>query len=114
MLHKLGENVLITFVMNLLDRRPVLADFWTSVPAYELAINGIPRTVRATNKMEDLEIFLDFSIPVMNTTEQVRNALVVNSGILVPSHGRNQGNRGFKFQVSNYVFHITFFVSMVC
>ncbi|KAM1769804.1 hypothetical protein ACFX11_044822 [Malus domestica] len=91
-----GSTIIVRF-----DRRPVLADLWTSVPAYELAINGVPRTVRATNKMEDMEIFLDFSIPVMNTTEQVQNALVVNSGILVPSHGRNQGNRGFKFQLRN-------------
>lgn len=91
--------------MNALDRRPVLADLWTSVPAYELMINGVPRTILATNKMEDLNIFLDFSIPIMNTTEQILNALVVNSGNLVPIHGRNQGNRRFKFQVSNYSFH---------
>ncbi|CAL9014838.1 unnamed protein product [Prunus brigantina] len=91
-----GSTIIIHF-----DRRPVLADLWTSVPAYELMINGVPRTILATNKMEDLNIFLDFSIPIMNTTEQILNALVVNSGNLVPIHGRNQGNRRFKFQLRN-------------
>lgn len=88
------------FVMNVLDRRPVLADLWTSVPAYELVMNGVPRTVFASNKMEDLKIFLGFSIPIINTTEQVLNALIVNSGNLVPIHRRNQGYRQFSFQVS--------------
>ncbi|BBH00535.1 hypothetical protein Prudu_010547 [Prunus dulcis] len=88
-------------VLSLANRRPVLADLWTSVPAYELMINGVPRTILATNKMEDLNIFLDFSIPIINTTEQILNALVVNSGNLVPIHGRNQGNRRFKFQLRN-------------
>ncbi|PQP96170.1 uncharacterized protein Pyn_36207 [Prunus yedoensis var. nudiflora] len=91
-----GSTIIIHF-----DRRPVLADLWTSVPAYELMINGVPRTILATNKMEDLNIFLDFSIPIINTTEQILNALVVNSGNFVPIHGRNQGNRRFKFQLRN-------------
>lgn len=95
---------LLTFLMNVLDRRPVLADLWTSVPAYELMINGVPRTILATNKMEDLNIFVDFSIPIVNTTQQILNALVVNSGNLVPLHGRNQGNHRFKFQVATTAF----------
>ncbi|KAL6135917.1 hypothetical protein ACLB2K_068142 [Fragaria x ananassa] len=84
-----------------LDRRPVLADLWTSVPAYELVMNGVPRTVLATNKMEDVQIFLGFSIPIVNTTEQVLNAMIVNSGKLIPIHRRNQGSRQFDFQIRN-------------
>ncbi|XP_028205810.1 uncharacterized protein LOC114389354 isoform X2 [Glycine soja] len=80
------------------DRRPVMVDFWTSVPSYELKINGIPRTVVSTSKPEDLIIFLDFSIPTRNSTEQVLNALHVNSGILTPLHGRSNGTRGFSFK----------------
>lgn len=91
---------LMISVMNALDRRPVLADLWTSVPAYELVMNGVPRTVLATNKMEDVQIFLGFSIPIVNTTEQVLNAMIVNSGKLIPIHHRNQGSRQFNFQVS--------------
>jgi len=76
-----------------------MVDFWTSVPSYELKINGIPRTVVSTSKPEDLIIFLDFSIPTRNSTEQVLNALHVNSGILTPLHGRSNGTRGFSFKV---------------
>ncbi|RDX85024.1 hypothetical protein CR513_33843, partial [Mucuna pruriens] len=83
------------------DRRPVMVDFWTSVPSYELKINGIPRTVVATSKPEDLIIFLDFSIPIRNSTEQVLNALHVNSGFLTPLHGRSNGTRGFSFKLKN-------------
>jgi len=80
-----------------------MVDFWTSVPSYELKINGIPRTVVATSKPEDLIIFLDFSIPITNSTEQVLNALHVNSGVLIPLHGRSNGTRGFSFKVRGKV-----------
>ncbi|XP_020209395.1 uncharacterized protein LOC109794350 isoform X2 [Cajanus cajan] len=83
------------------DRRPVMVDFWTSVPSYELKINGIPRTVVATSKPEDLIVFLDFSIPIRNSTEQVLNALHVNSGILTPLHGGSNDTRGFSFNLKN-------------
>ncbi|TKY63063.1 hypothetical protein E2542_SST12928 [Spatholobus suberectus] len=83
------------------DRRPVMVDFWTSVPSYELKINGIPRTVVATCKPEDLIIFLDFSIPIRNSTQQVLNALHVNSGVLTPLHGRSNGTRRFSFKLTN-------------
>ena len=71
------------------------------VPSYELVIDGVPRTVFATNKMEDLKIFLDFSIPVENSTQQILNSLRVNNGSLTPITSRkNQGNRRFDFEVS--------------
>lgn len=76
-------------------------DLWTSVPSYELVLNGVPRTVLATNKMEDLKIFLDFSIPILNSTQEILNALQVNSGNLIPIHDRNQGSRRFDFEVSS-------------
>ncbi|WVZ07629.1 hypothetical protein V8G54_020975 [Vigna mungo] len=83
------------------DRRPVMVDFWTSVPSYELKINGIPRTVVATSKPEDLIIFLDFSIPIRNSTKQILNALHVNSGVLTPLRGRSNGARRFSFELKN-------------
>ncbi|KAM3713300.1 hypothetical protein ACJW31_01G244600 [Castanea mollissima] len=89
-----GSTIIIHF-----DRRPVLVDLWTSVPSYELVINGVPRTVLATNKMEDITIFLDFSIPIINSTEQILNALHVNSGSLIPIHGKIHGNRRFVFEL---------------
>lgn len=86
--------------MAVLDRRPVLVDLWTPVPSYELVINGVPRTVIATNETEDLKVFLDFSIPIVNVTEQILNVLRVNAGNFIPSHGSNHGNRSFAFEVS--------------
>lgn len=80
-----------------------MVDFWTSVPSYELKINGIPRTVVATSKPEDLIIFLDFSIPIRNSTKQILNALHVNSGVLTPLHGRSNGARRFSFEVREKV-----------
>ncbi|KAG2714883.1 hypothetical protein I3760_03G048900 [Carya illinoinensis] len=91
-----GSTVIIHF-----DRRPVLVDFWTSVSSYELVINGVPRTVLATNKMEDIKIFLDFSIPIINSTEQILRALHANSGTLIPVHDKVQGNRRFVFEIKN-------------
>ena len=76
-------------------------DFWSAVPSYELVINGVPRTVLATNKKEDLKIFLDFTIPIENSTDQILNALQVSRGKLVSIYSSNQGNRRFDFQVSN-------------
>lgn len=72
-----------------------------SVPSYEVVINGVPRTVIATNETEDLKVFLDFSIPMMNATEQILSALRVNAGNFIPSHGGNHGNRSFAFELKN-------------
>ncbi|XP_028099410.1 uncharacterized protein LOC114298962 isoform X2 [Camellia sinensis] len=88
------------FIVHL-DRRPVQVDLWMSVPSYELVINGVPRTIIATNKMEDLKVFLDFSSPIINSTKQILSALHVNSGNFVPSHSGNHGNRGFVFELKN-------------
>lgn len=86
--------------MAVLDRRPLQGDLWTSIPSYVLGINGVPRTVLATNKEEDLDIFLDFLSPVANSTEQIQDALHVNSGHLIPIQGQNHGNHRFVFRVS--------------
>ncbi|XP_015571909.2 uncharacterized protein LOC8271447 isoform X2 [Ricinus communis] len=83
------------------DRRPVLVDLWMPVPSYVMEISGFPRTVLATNKMEDLKIFLDFSIPIMNSTEELLNALRVNSGNILPVFSANHGNRKFVYQLNN-------------
>ncbi|KAE9599554.1 hypothetical protein Lalb_Chr14g0363441 [Lupinus albus] len=83
------------------DRRPVMVDFWTSVPSYVMKINSIPRTVVATSKPEELIIFLDFSIPLRNSTEQILNALYVNSGALTHYHRRSNETRRFAFKLEN-------------
>lgn len=75
-------------------------DLWMSAPSYMLEINGVPRTILATNKIEDVEIFLDFSKPVANSTQQILKALLVNSGNLIADHDQSSGNRRFVFKVS--------------
>ncbi|XP_047314277.1 uncharacterized protein LOC124918052 isoform X2 [Impatiens glandulifera] len=89
-----------SFIVHL-DRRPVQVDLWISVPSYELEVNGHPRTVIATNKSEDLHVFLDFSSPVMNSTLQIMHALQVNSGNFVPSRNNNNGNHRFAYEIKN-------------
>ncbi|KAF5206955.1 transmembrane protein [Thalictrum thalictroides] len=91
-----GSAIIVHF-----DRRPVKVDIWTSVPSYELQINKVPRTVLATNKMEDLEIYLDFSDPVVNSTKEITSALHVNAGHLQPIHSQTHGNRRFVFKLRN-------------
>ncbi|KAK9108488.1 hypothetical protein Syun_024499 [Stephania yunnanensis] len=83
------------------DRRPVLVDIWTSVPSYELEIDKVMRTVYAANKLEDLEIFLDFSDCVVNSTEEILSVLSANAGTFIPIHTQNHRNRRFTFKLKN-------------
>ncbi|KAK9117555.1 hypothetical protein Sjap_016502 [Stephania japonica] len=80
------------------DRRPVLVDIWTSVPSYELEIDKVMRTVYAANKLEDLEIFLDFSDRVNNSTEEILSVLSANAGTFAPIHTQSHRNRQFTFK----------------
>uniref|UniRef100_A0A7N1A4A1 Bacterial Ig-like domain-containing protein n=1 Tax=Kalanchoe fedtschenkoi TaxID=63787 RepID=A0A7N1A4A1_KALFE len=84
-----------------LDRRPVQGDLWTSVPSYALGIKGDTRIVRATNNEDDLDIFLDFTTPVLNSTQQIMNALHLKSAELSADQARSQGNRRFVFKLKN-------------
>ncbi|CAI0457628.1 unnamed protein product [Linum tenue] len=83
------------------DRRPVVADLWMPVSSYVLKINGVPRTVLSTNKMEELKIFLDFSNPIKNSTEEVLSALHVKSGSVSSVLSGHQGNGKFAFRLMN-------------
>ncbi|XP_026383259.1 uncharacterized protein LOC113278708 [Papaver somniferum] len=73
-----NESVLILHF----DRRPVDMGLWTTIPSYELKIGEVPRTVLATNKLEDLEFYLDFSSPVVNLTDDIQSVLHANFGSL--------------------------------
>lgn len=101
-------NFFLNFTVILLycpDRRPVYVDLWTSVPSYELEISRVPRTVIATNKTEDLNIFLEFSDPVMNSTEDIMNVLHANAGYFSPLPSGIHGNRRFGFEVRTETWH---------
>ncbi|KAK6928527.1 hypothetical protein RJ641_007118 [Dillenia turbinata] len=84
-----------------IDRRPVRVDLWASIPAYLLGINGVPRTVYATNKMEDVEIFLEFSTPIVNSLDEIQKALLVNPIRYSPIPVRSHGNRRYNFKLMN-------------
>lgn len=75
-------------------------DFWTLVPSYELQIGQVLRTVLATNKVEELQIFLDFSDSVLNSTQEVLSAMEASTGNLVPVASGSHANRRFAFQVN--------------
>ncbi|OVA09534.1 hypothetical protein BVC80_9101g56 [Macleaya cordata] len=90
-----------SIIMLHFDRRPVQVDLWTSIPSYELDIGKVPRTVLATNKIKDLEIFLDFSSPVVNSTEDIQSVLHANIGSFKPIHSKSHDNRRFVFKLQN-------------
>ncbi|KAI4375389.1 hypothetical protein MLD38_013267 [Melastoma candidum] len=99
-----GNELVRTHDSNLvihIDREPVLVDLWASIPSYALAINGILRTVYATKAISSTEIYLDFSVAVINSTEQIVNALHSSVGVLVPSRGNNRGSRRFVFKLTD-------------
>ncbi|RZC60074.1 hypothetical protein C5167_021840 [Papaver somniferum] len=92
-----NESVLILHF----DRRPVDMGLWTTIPSYELKIGEVPRTVLATNKLEDLEFYLDFSSPVVNLTDDIQSVLHANFGSLVPIKTKGHGGRRFVFRLVN-------------
>lgn len=91
----------------------MLVDLWVSIPAYELEFNGVSRTVLASNKLEEVKIFLDFSIPIMNSTEQILDIFRLNSGNLIAVHGRRRANRRFVFKVSTNYYYFLIYIYIV-
>ncbi|KAG7012255.1 hypothetical protein SDJN02_25007 [Cucurbita argyrosperma subsp. argyrosperma] len=83
------------------DRRKLLANLKTRVPERLLELNNDTRLVQATNKHDNLKVYLYFSEPVLNSSMEVLNSLEVSEGTLLPMSGRSLGNRRFSFMVSN-------------
>ncbi|KGN64322.1 uncharacterized protein LOC101203522 isoform X2 [Cucumis sativus] len=83
------------------DRRKLLANLKTRVPERLLQLNSDTRLVQATNKHDNLKVYLYFSEPVLNSSLEVLNALEVSDGALLPISGRTLGNRKFSFSVTN-------------
>ena len=85
------------------DRRKLLANLKTRVPERLLELNNDTRLVQATNKHDNLKVYLYFSEPVLNSSMEVLNSLEVSEGTLLPMSGRSLGNRRFSFMVSGFV-----------
>ncbi|XP_078177786.1 uncharacterized protein LOC144572199 isoform X2 [Carex rostrata] len=84
------------------DRRAVTMNITTRVPEKPFELNGVVRTVIATNDDNYLKIYVEFSEPVLNSSQEILPLLHTSSGTLVPTY-RNQtlGNRRFGYLVNS-------------
>ncbi|EPS71402.1 hypothetical protein M569_03352 [Genlisea aurea] len=83
------------------DRRSVFVNLRIHVPEKKLEINGETRTALATNKNSDLRVYLYFTEPVINSSEEILKGLNVNQGSLVSIAGSSLGQRRFGYQLTN-------------
>ncbi|XP_022923836.1 uncharacterized protein LOC111431430 isoform X5 [Cucurbita moschata] len=83
------------------DRRKLVPNLKTRVPERLIQLNNDIRLVQATNKYDNLKLYLYFSESVLNSSLEVLNSLEVSKGRLLPIHGRSLGNRRFSFSVTN-------------
>ncbi|KAK6920681.1 hypothetical protein RJ641_014359 [Dillenia turbinata] len=86
-----------------IDRRHKAENLTTPSPATAklFQINGQSRTVLATNKYEDLKVWLYFSEPVLNSSAQILHTLSTSEGQLLPTNEDTLGNRRFIYQIQN-------------
>ncbi|KAK6920684.1 Glutaredoxin [Dillenia turbinata] len=82
-----------------IDRRDVAANLTTPLPTKIIQINVQSRTVLATNKYDDLKVWLYFSEPVLNTSEQILHALSTSEGQLLLTNEDTLGNQRFIYQI---------------
>lgn len=81
------------------DRRNVSVDVKTRIAQRLIQINRVPRTVEATNDDRDLRVYVNFSVPVVNSSSEILHALRTTAGVLVPINRSSLGNRRFVFMV---------------
>ncbi|URD81964.1 transposon protein [Musa troglodytarum] len=81
-----------SFILHF-DRRSVFMNLTSHIPERLLQLNGLLRTVQASNSARDLKIDLSFSEPVLNSSEEILDLLHASSGLLVPTNKSNLGNR---------------------
>ncbi|CAA6673081.1 unnamed protein product [Spirodela intermedia] len=82
------------------DRRNVSVDVKTRIAQKLIQINRVPRTVEATNDDRDLRVYVNFSVPVVNSSSEILRALRTTAGVLVPTNRSSLGNRRFVKNVS--------------
>ncbi|KAG6523796.1 hypothetical protein ZIOFF_013683 [Zingiber officinale] len=83
------------------DRRSVSMNITSHLPLKFLQLHGQNRIAEATNSVTDLRIYLTFSVPVVNSSEEILSLLHASNGLLVPTNKRNLNNRRFGYQVRN-------------
>ncbi|RRT53512.1 hypothetical protein B296_00049815 [Ensete ventricosum] len=87
-----------SFILHF-DRRSVFMNLTTHIPRKSLQLNDELRTAEATNTYKDLKIYLSFSEPVLNSSEEILDLLHSSSGSLIPTNRNNLGNRRFGYIV---------------
>ncbi|KAJ3695643.1 hypothetical protein LUZ60_001020 [Juncus effusus] len=84
------------------DKRDVTVNITTRIPQKPIQLNGLVRMAEATNDEKYLKIYLDFSVPVLNSSQEILGLLQTNGSTLVPTNRNNTlGNRRFGFIVKN-------------
>lgn len=92
------------FILDLTDRRNVLMNLTTDIPKQLLQLDGKIRTVEATNNEKNLRIYLSFSVPVLNSSEEILGVLHSSSGLLSSTNRNTLGNHRFGYVVSYSTF----------
>lgn len=94
------ENLISFFGGLISDRRKVYVNLRTHIPEKLLQFNSETRAVHATNDYNKLEVYLYFSVPVLNSSTEIMNSLNISQGSLLPTSSETLGNRRFGFSVS--------------
>nr|XP_016495097.1 PREDICTED: uncharacterized protein LOC107814239 [Nicotiana tabacum] len=81
------------------DRRTVSVDIRTQIPERLLQIDRETRTVLATNRTENMKVYLYFTEPIVNSSTEILNSLNISQGLVTPISGNSLGERRFGFQV---------------
>lgn len=69
------------------------------IPEKLIQLDKETRTVLATNKNSNLELYLYFTEPVLNSSTEISKSVHTSQGSLSPIVSNSLGNRRFGFQV---------------
>ncbi|XP_063947909.1 uncharacterized protein LOC108218960 isoform X2 [Daucus carota subsp. sativus] len=83
------------------DRRTAVVNLRTHIPERLLQLGRETRTVQATNIHKNLELYLYFNKPVINSATEISNSIHTTQGSLLPISGDSLGNHRFGFKVNN-------------
>ncbi|KAK4776337.1 hypothetical protein SAY86_005025 [Trapa natans] len=83
------------------DRRSVFVNLRTHIPQQLLQLGSETRTVQATNNYDNLKVYLDFSVPIVNSSSEILDSLSATQGLLHPTNSKTLGNRRFGFTVTS-------------
>ncbi|CAI9112664.1 OLC1v1013138C3 [Oldenlandia corymbosa var. corymbosa] len=84
-----------------IDRRSVLGNLRTRIPEKLVYINQEARSLLATNKNKNLEVYVYFTEPVLNSSTEILALLNTSVGSLLPLNGDTSGNQRFGYQVKD-------------